>query len=308
MPELVTASACKSVPAHAAMSSPCRRAPRLEDALFGLRSLDAFSGFRPGSGAVLSQVPLRVVRSTSTPWTSCRRCSSSAQPTPTRTRFSVLHWGALALLWCLADAASASGASGEGPAAESSDVWPKAAGSKWFDVSTATVRTNLPLASDSAMQTPAEQVSLKPLRKAESQSFRSTRAASECGPACSDVSIVHTAAFGAFRTWPHWLPKIVVIIAVCSVVLLAPWSAYDGGGRGSTARDPAPVWGPSMAATGEYSLKAYLRDLEWWYQTLGSDVTPAQRTRAILFGLRGEAYGMFSRMTAGDFLQGAVVN
>jgi len=63
-----------------------------------------------------------------------------------------------------------------------------------------------------------------------------------------------------------------------------------------------------MAATGEYSLKAYLRDLEWWYQTLGSDVTPAQRTRAILFGLRGEAYGMFSRMTAGEFLQGTVVN
>ena len=75
-----------------------------------------------------------------------------------------------------------------------------------------------------------------------------------------------------------------------------------------TVRDPAPIWGPSMAATGEYSLRAYLRDLEWWYQTLSGDVTPAQRTKAILYGLRGEAYGMFSEMTAGDFLQGAVVN
>jgi len=279
-PRLDTASACKSVPAHSDMPPPCRRAPRLDDVLFGLRSDDALSGFRPGSGAVLSQAPLRVVRSTSTPWTGRRRCSSSAKPTPTRTSLIVLHWGAPALLWCLAFAASAHVACGEGPAAESSDVWQKAADGKLSDVPTAAVWTNLPSASDSAMQTHARQVSLKPLRKAESQSFRSTRAASECGPACSDAPIVHTTAFGAFRTWPQRLPQIVVGIAVCSVVLLV----YQGGGRGATVRDPAPIWGPSMAAIGEYSLKAYLRDLEWWYQTLGSDVTPAQRTKAILYG------------------------
>jgi len=59
-----------------------------------------------------------------------------------------------------------------------------------------------------------------------------------------------------------------------------------------------------MQASGQLSLREYLRRLEWWNQGLSPDVTQAQRVRLVLDGLRGGARTLFGRLSAGQLLAG----